>query len=307
MQLSRRWSVDVRTRIIGVPLVAIVLALAGCSAVRLSYNNGAQLAWWWLDDHLDFPRERVDEAKAAIDRWFEWHRRSQLTGYAALLAQMSAQAAAPTSAAATCRLWAGWRERADVAIDRALVLAAELVPGLDERQLQHLERRYAKNIERMRGEYLQADAPARQRAAFDRALERAEQVYGTLGEAQRKVLAEGVAASPFDAEAWLRERQQRQRDVVATLRRLVDDPPGRARRLAALRTLAAGYESSPDPAYRAQQRRVVDYNCELAARLHNATTPAQRERARRTFEGWEGDMRALLAAPAVPGATLEMP
>lgn len=296
-----------RTRIIGVPLVALVLALAGCSALRLGYNNGAQLAWWWLDDYLDVPRERVDAAKAAIDRWFEWHRRTQLAGYAALLAAMSAQAGAPTSAAATCRLWTEWRERTDVAVDRALLLAADLVPGLDERQLQHLERRYAKNIERMRGEYLQPDAPARQRAAFDRALERAEQVYGTLGEAQRKVLAEGVAASPFDAEAWLSERQQRQRDVVATLRRLVDDPPGRARRLAALRALAERYDSSPDPEYRARQQRVVEHNCALAARLHNATTPAQRARAQRTFEGWEGDMRALLAPPAVPGATFEMP
>jgi len=283
-------------------LVAAVLALAGCSAVRLTYNNGAQLAWWWLDDYLDFPRERADAARTAVERWFEWHRSTQLAGYAALLAATRAKVAEPTSAAATCRLWAEWREQLAPALDRALRLGADLVPGLTEAQLRHLERRYAKNIDRLREDYLQPDPTERRRAAQQRALERAEQIYGALGEVQRKVLADAVAASPFDAEAWLRERQERQRDIVGTLRRLVAERADRDSRIAALRVLAERYESSPDPEARARQQRVTAYNCELVSRLHNAATPAQREHARRTLEGWEGDLRALMVPPAATAA-----
>lgn len=289
----------IRVRLAAVlALAAALVTLAGCSALRLGYNNGAQLAWWWLDGYLDLPREPAAAARGAIDRWFEWHRASQLGGYAALLAQMQQQVLEPTDAAAACRLWAQWREQLEPALERALRAGAELVPALGEAQLRHLEQRYAKNIDDLREDHLQPDPAARQRAAFKRALDRAEQVYGTLGAAQRKVLADAVAASPFDPEAWIRERQARQRDTVAMLRRLVADQADRDTRLAALRALAERSERSPDPAYRERQRRLTDYNCGLVARLHNATTPAQRRQARENLAGWEQDLRALMAAPA---------
>lgn len=281
-----------RAAIIG----ALVLVLAGCSALRLGYSNGPQLAWWWLDGYLDIPSEQAPRVKGAIAQWFEWHRSTQLPAYAALLASLQSQAGEPIEAAQVCRWNALVRERLDPALDRALVLGAELVPALTEAQLRHLEQRYARNMEDMRADYLQSDPAERQRAAVKRTLERAEQIYGTLGEAQRKVVADGVAASPFDAQAWHDERARRQRDAMATLRRLLADKADRDARLAALRALAERAERSPVAAYRDYQRRLVDYNCAFIARLHNATTPAQRTKARDTLKGWEDDLRTLLAA-----------
>ena len=39
-------------RIIGVLVLAA--SLGACSTVRLAYNNLPELAYWWLDDYLDF-------------------------------------------------------------------------------------------------------------------------------------------------------------------------------------------------------------------------------------------------------------
>lgn len=289
-----------RRLIIGALLGATLVALGGCSAIRLGYNNGSQLAWWWLDGYLDFPREQAPAVKTAIDRWFDWHRATQLADYAALLATMQAQSVDATSPAAMCRLWGQMRERLDPSLDRAVLLGADLVPALTEAQLRHLEQRQAKGLDEMRDEYLQADAAERRRASVRRALDRAEQLYGTLGDAQRKVIADGVAASPFDPEAWMRERQARQRETVQTLRRLVAERADREARVAALRVLVERSGRSPDAAYREYQRRLTDYNCAFAARIHNATTPAQRQHARETLRGWEEDLRALMAPAAVP-------
>lgn len=289
-----------RRLIIGVLASAALLGLGGCSALRLGYNNGPQLAWWWLDGYLDFPREQSPAVKTAIDRWFEWHRATQLAGYASMLNAMQAQTAEATSPAALCRLWGQAREALDPALDRAVLLGAEFVPALTDAQLRHLEQRYAKNLDEMRDEYLQRDPAERRRASVKRALDRAEQLYGTLGEAQRRVVAEGVAASPFDPEAWVRERRARQRDVVLTLRRLVAEKADRDARVAALRVLVERSERSPDPEYRDYQRRLTDYNCAFAARIHNATTPVQRQHARETLKGWEEDARALMTPPAAP-------
>lgn len=289
-----------RRLIIGALFGATLVALGGCSAIRLGYNNGSQLAWWWLDGYLDFPREQAPAVKTAIDRWFDWHRATQLADYAALLATMQAQSVDATSPAAMCRLWGQMRERLDPSLDRAVLLGADLVPALTEAQLRHLEQRQAKGLDEMRDEYLQADAAERRRASVRRALDRAEQLYGTLGDAQRKVIADGVAASPFDPEAWMRERQARQRETVQTLRRLVAERADREARVAALRVLVERSGRSPDAAYREYQRRLTDYNCAFAARIHNATTPAQRQHARETLRGWEEDLRALMAPAAVP-------
>jgi len=99
-----------------------------------------------------------------------------------------------------------------------------------------------------------------------------------------------------DPELWLADRERRQREVLQTLRAM----PGldRERGLAALRRLAEALERSPQPDHRAYQQRLTAYNCEFAARLHNAATPKQRQVMRGKLKGWEGDVRALLAGAA---------
>ncbi len=296
--LQRRFE-SRRAAIIGTLALLLALVLPGCGALRVAYNTGPHLAWWWLDGYLDFSREHTPQVKAAIERWFEWHRATQLPDYVALLAAAQAQVQAPLTPASACQWNARLADALAPALSRALEHAADLLPGLGEAQLRHLEQRYAKAIDEMREEYLQPDATERQRVSVKRALGRAEQLYGRLDEAQRKLIAEGVAASPFDPQAWMEERQRRQRDTLATLRRLladrgVDRGVDRDQRLAALRVLAERSQRSPDAAYRAYQERLTDYNCGFVARVHNATTPTQRQKARANLEGWEQDLRALM-------------
>ena len=79
-----------KSAIIGTLILLLTPWMAGCSAIRLGYANGPQLAWWWLDGYVDFSSEQTPAAKQAIDRWFDWHRNTQLTDYAALLASTQA-------------------------------------------------------------------------------------------------------------------------------------------------------------------------------------------------------------------------
>jgi hypothetical protein len=282
---------------------ALLVLMAGCSAVRLGYSNGPTLAWWWLDGYVDFSREQSSRAKQAIDRWFEWHRSTQLTGYANLLATAQTEVLEPTTAAKACRWQRLGRDALEPALERALQEAADLVPGLGEAQWQHLEVRFAKSNAELRKDFLQPDADERTKASVKRVLERAEMLYGDFDTAQRKAVAAGVVASPFDPQAWVTERERRQRETVQTLRRLGAQRADRDTILAALRVLADRAERSPDPTYRAYQLRLADYNCAFAAQVHNATTPAQRQAARERLKGWEDDLRSLAAGLPQPPPT----
>ena len=170
--------------------------MTGCSALRLGYANGPQLAWWWIDGYFDFNREQAPQVKQTLDKWFEWHRGSQLPGYVALLASARQQVTEPATPALVCRWQDRIREQLEPALARAILDFADVVPGIGDAQLKHLEQKYAKLNDDMRGDFLQGDAAERQRESVKRAVERAERVYGSLDDAQLRVISAGVVASP---------------------------------------------------------------------------------------------------------------
>jgi Family of unknown function (DUF6279) len=292
----------IKSAIIWLLLACMGPALVGCGAVRLAYSAAPQASWWWLDGYFDFSREHSPSVRSAIDRWFDWHRGTQLPEYAALLAQAQAEVRSNLTPVQACRWNDKGRDALEPALQRAVADFADLVPGLREPQFKHLEQRYAKSNDELRADFMQADAALRLRESVKRTVDRAERVYGSLEDAQKKVIAAGVAVSPFSPEEWLKERQRAQRDTLQTLRRLVQDKADREQRLAALRALVQRNEQSPEPAYRAYRQKLVDYNCNLASQVHNATTAAQRLKAQNTLKGWEEDLKALVAQPAANNA-----
>lgn len=286
-----------RWPIIGLALLAL-LVLGGCSAVRLGYNNGPSLALWQADRWLGLDDAQEADWRPALQQWFDWHRASELPVYAARLADWRARAGRDVDAAEVCaasdevRRWA-WR-----AFDAALPAAAERLPGLGEAQWRALAARQAERLAELRADHLQPDPADRRAAALDRAVERAEDLYGPLDPAQRRLLAEALARSPFDPERWLADRAQRQRELVQGLRAAQALDP--ARRTKRLRELASAYfepgGADADPnRWRARWRA---HTCETSARLHNSATPAQRERLQRRLQAWEEDLRALAARAA---------
>lgn len=285
-----------KAAIIGGCLLALLL-LGGCSAVRVGYNQAPTLAWWWLDGYMDFDATQAPKVKDTLAQWFAWHRSTQLPDYADLLAAAQQQVMQPATPAQVCRWNDDLRVRLTVAFAQGVPLAADLLPLLKPAQLAQLERRYRKSNLEFEEDFLQ-QPDERQKAAIKRTVDRAEMLYGRLDDNQRRLIAAGVAASPFDPAAWYAERQALQSQTLQTLARLTAGGPARADResnLAGLKALADRVLRAPPGPYRDYQQRLTDYNCEFIARLHNSTTPKQRLAARDRLHGWEEDLRALAA------------
>jgi hypothetical protein len=280
-------------------LLAVAAIVTGCSALRLGYNQGHDLVFWWLDGYVDFTAEQSPRVREALRGWFAWHRATQLPDYAALLRQAQQQVLEPARAEQICR-WADvLQQRATVAVEQALPWLGDVVLGLTPAQLAHLEQRFAKANVEFREEFLQGDAAARRRVQFERQLGRFENLYGRLEPAQRERLAQWMADSPADAERWFGERLQRQQELLDTLRAVQALPvaertPARVQPM--LAAVAQRFTTSPREAYREHQQRLKRFNCELFARVHNDTTPAQRQRAAAKLRGWEDDARVLAGA-----------
>ncbi len=286
-------------------MVPLVLALGGCGMLRLAYDQAPTLLYWWIDGYADVSGEQTPKLREGIDRWFAWHRRTQLPDYAALLARAQREVLEPTTAAAACAWQADIERRLELAATEAVPAAAELMLSLSPEQLLHIERRMAKGLAEARADFLQVDLTERKALSLKRSVDRFETLYGRLDSAQRERLATALASSPFDPERWLAERELRQRDMLRTLATVSalgraggDREAARQQAQAAARSITERMTQSPRADYRAYQQRLRQDNCQLAASLHNATTPAQRQAARAKLKGWETDVRALIANPA---------
>ena len=281
-----------RRTIIAVACLVLAL-LTGCGMLRLGYGQADVFAFRWLDSYADFDDAQALRVREALNRWFGWHRRTQLPDYADLLLRIEAEVRADTSADRVCGWWSRVRERIDMALDGAVPSFAELGASLKPGQLAHIEQRYAKANTEYREEYLQPEERRRVTETAKRVAGRAEWLYGELDDAQRTRVAEWVRESPFDPVEAYAERLQRQREGLALLSRLSREqlPPGAAEQ--AIRQWLETFERSPRPDYRAYSERLVRHNCALAAALHNTTSPAQRETASRRLRNWAGDLRAL--------------
>ena len=284
-----------RTLIIAT-LCGALAVLGGCSALRIGYSQAPDLAYWWLDGYVDFNDAQTPRVRDALAQWFAWHRRTQLPDYAAQLARAQAELAVDTTPARACEWQGEVVKRAHAAWEHALPATAELVSSVTPQQIQRIERRYAKANDDFRDDFLQADPRKRAERTLKRTIDRAETLYGRLSDSQRTQVSEGLQRSPFDPDAWYAERVQRQQSVLQMLRRFNGDGAAREPLLAALRGQAEQMEHSPREAYRRYAERLAEFNCQFAASLHNATTPAQRRAAASKLSGWEGDLRALVAS-----------
>ena len=274
----------------------ILSASSGCSALRIGYSTAPDLVYWWLDGYVDLTATQTTRVRESIAQWFAWHRHGQLPGYAALLDKAQTEVVADTTPTRVCEWQAEITQRALQAFDRIVPDAAALTLTLTPKQLLVLERRYAKNNQEFRDDFLQPDMHRRARQTLKRAVDRAEMLYGTLDDAQRVKIAEILTRSPFDPEVWLAERRQRQQDVLHMLRKIDADGASLDQAEAALRAQVRTLEVSPREAYRRYDEQLSVFNCAAAAAVHNLTTVAQRQTAAHRLAGWAGDLRAIAVA-----------
>jgi hypothetical protein len=288
---------QVGSRSLIIVALGCLLAVAGCSALRIGYATAPDLVYWWLDRYVDLDDTQTPKVRTAIKQWFAWNRRTQLPDYAALLARAQTEVLADTTPARVCE-WQGEAiKRAHVAFDRIAPSVADLMLIITPQQVRHIERRYDKLNAEFRDDFLQPDPRKRAEETRKRVIDRAEMLYGRLDDAQRERIDENLKRSPFDADLWFAERRFRQQEVLQSLRKLqTTEGAGREQALASLRTYVERLEHSPRDNYRRYYERLTEFNCAFAAGLHNATTAAQRKVAASRLAGWQGDLRAIAAA-----------
>ncbi len=274
-------------------LLLLLGALQACTGIKLGYNNGVDLAAWWLDGHIDFSKAQSRQVRDDLRQLQLRNRQQDLPDYAQTLRQAQTLVAHDLGTEQVCAVGSTVRGYIDAVLVDAEPAATALVQTLTPAQITYLERKYAKTNAEYRSDWLALSPTEMHQKRYDKALERAEMVYGRMDTVQRTLIRQQVEQSRFDPQQVQAERLRRQTDTLQTLRQLQRDTATAADTRSAVQGLMERSMHSPQPGYRSYAEALALQDCQGIATVHNSTTPKQREAAVRWLAGYEQSLREL--------------
>jgi hypothetical protein len=282
-------------------LASAALLVAACSQLQLGYNNADTVIAYTLDSYLDLDDGQERLARERIGALHRWHRGTQLPGYAQLLGDARKKVAGPVTAADVREFNAGIRRALAAIGEQAAPDLAALALTLKPAQVERLAEKLARDTSKARRELVRFAGAESIEQRVDRYAERAEDWFGTLSPGQRALIRASIERQPEAQEAWMAEREQRQRELVAVMARIRAEQPPPATATAWLREYFAELAEPRDPQRRARLNAYREENAELVAQLVNSASPAQRATLQKKLGAYAADLDELAAKAASAG------
>lgn len=284
-----------RRTLSGLFLIALMMVLAACSSLRLAYNHGDTLLYWWIDGYIDLNTEQKGWVKKDIDELFRWHRKTQLHDYTQILQSAQRQLAAGPSAADLQNDYDDIKNRTQLLLFKALPELAELARSLQPEQIATLERKFNANTAEFRKKNMKGDKEAQQKFRYQKSMEQFELWFGNFTSEQQAQIRKASDARPLDNELWLDERQRRQKAILTAVRKIQQDKLNKEATMAVLHTLIKdGFDRMEQPSDRKAFFDAAEAaNIQLILTVIHIATPAQKAHANKRMQGWIDDFNSL--------------
>lgn len=273
---------------------SVLVLLTACNAMKLGYQQGDHLAYWWVDNYVDVTDDQEPQTKDAIARFFAWHRRSQLPEIEALLQRAKSEVQQPVTEAQLDRFRDESMRLTRLSYDHAIPDVADLLLTLQPEQVRRMERKFADGNEKYRKKFLRGDPQDRLDARFDKVMEWSTLVYGRFSRQQEDAIRKALAPVVDNAEARYAERLKRQQAWLALVRQVQAEKPPKARVIELLQRFGDQWQAPPTRERRISYEAASDTGLAVAATIANLTTPEQKRHAVNRFQGWIDDVRALM-------------
>lgn len=266
----------------------VLLALAGCSATQMVYDNGAMLLRWRATSYLDVHGQQAKDLDRRIENFLAWHRATALPQYAELAESCARRVERGLTRADLEWGYDAFRAQLDQGLRAAAREIAPMMDRLTPEQIAHLEQRIEADNENFVEEQLDGDEAARRARRMERNVKRLEEWFGTLTAVQRAAVRRYSESAPLTGALRAEDRRRRQAALLTILRARTAE-----RRLA---DWAAGWDQGRSPAYEQASRahRAAYYDLLLA--IDRTLSAEQRAAAAGRFRGFARDFQQLARA-----------
>lgn len=257
--------------------------------MKLGYQQGDRLAYWWVDRYVDVSDAQEPPTKEAIARFFAWHRRAQLPEIATVLTRVRGEVDGEVSPAMVRQVQQDSQRLGRQAFDNAVPDLADLLLTLTPDQIQRMEAKFAESNAKYRKEFLKSDPDARTSARYDKIMDYAKLIYGSFSSDQERAIRDAMGPYMQSADARYAERIKRQQEWVALAREVSTSHPAKPQAEALLRKYADDWQR-PGTA----EQRSTSAGVDLTVKIANMTTPEQKAHAVKRFDGWIADTQSLM-------------
>jgi hypothetical protein len=264
---------------------AAALLLAGCSALRLAYDNADVYVKYRAGQYLDVKGAQDQELAERIDSFFAWHREAALPDYARIAEEAAARVGKGLSHEDLVWGYDSLVAHARRSLHAAAQRIAPLLDRLTPEQVAYMEKGFAEDNRKFARENLRGSERDRRKRRAQRVEERLEDWVGNLSQAQVERVRQYSERAPLLDELRDRDRKRLQAEVLGMVR------ARRARAL--LPERAANWQDGRDPelARAAEAGRRELYA--LLLDLDRSLSAAQRASAQERLRHYAADFEVL--------------
>jgi len=285
-------------RLTYVVLALMLVVVAGCSSLRLAYNNGDTVLYWWLNAYVDLDRDQKGWVREDIDKLFDWHRKTQLKDYVEILRKGQKQVQGNVTQAELLADYSEIKSRTQSLLLKAAPDLADLARSLKPEQIAQMEKKFKSNNDDYRKKFLTGDQEKRQQLRYKKSMEQFELWFGSFSREQEAAIRKASDARPLDNEIWLDERTRRQRNVLNLVQKVHSEKLGKEATVALINTLIRdSFErlehSERKPFFDAFENSTA----QMVLTVIKIATPAQKEHAVKRMQGWIDDFNSLATQP----------
>jgi len=270
----------------------VVLA-AGCSSVRIGYNNADTFLLYTLDNYLDLSGQQQQLVRDRLRTLLAWHRATQLRGYSDVIEGASKRLESRVSGEEIYALNLEMNRRLVLIGDQAAPDLAALALTLRQTQLDRFARKLAEDDAKVRREAARKGSLEHR---VKRSVERTEEWFGSVSPRQLELIRNELATRPDSEDWWLHEREQRRADLLKVLQRIHTEQPTEQEAARWLREYFARIAEPQEPERRARMTEFRHGNAELIAALINASSAEQKAVLVKKLHSYAEDFATLAAA-----------
>lgn len=199
-----------RASVLLASVLAWLVLLSGCSAVKLAYDNADRLALWEARDYIALERDQRRWLRARLRVLLHWHRTQQLPAWARTLRELDLAVRDGISPDQLDQFYARATLWGDELLEQGLPTATELMTTLSAAQVDALPGAFADNNAELNEDYEGLEPDAQRAVWRDKVRDRLVDWIGALTPEQEALLEAVSREMEPDNRAWIgyRERWQ---------------------------------------------------------------------------------------------------
>jgi hypothetical protein len=273
-----------------------MVVVAGCSSLRLAYNHGDTLLYWWIDKYVDLNSDQKISVKEDIRDLFRWHRKTQLLDYVQVLKNGQRQLAGNPTTADLSADYEDIKNRTRLLLTKALPELADLARSLTPDQVATLEKQFANNNADFRKKNMKGDREAQQKFRYKKSMEQFELWFGSFSAEQEAIIRRASDARPLDNQIWLDERMRRQKSILTLVQKVQREKLSKEATIPLIKSVIdENFNRQDQSEHKAFLEASEQASIQLILTVIKVATPAQKAHAQQRMQGWIDDFNSLAA------------